>query len=86
MVPVKIGLRRAMCLAGLVAFGHGIAATTPISVSNAGFEDGTAGWSGGNNMAIDEQVAHGGRRSISLTVDHPRSGQIYITRQVPVEG
>ena len=60
MASTKTSLWRAVRLAGMVACGQCAAALVPVDVSNPGFEDGTAGWSGGRNMAIDEQVAQYG--------------------------
>ena len=37
-------------------------------------------------MALDETVAHAGRRSACLTVCDPKQDNVYITRQIPIRG
>ena len=56
------------------------------AVRNAGFEEGLAGWNGGASMALDEAVAHDGRRSVCLTVADPKTDSVYVTQMVPVKG
>ena len=71
----------------LIAFAATFAAVADVSaVCNGGFEDGLAGWVGGASMALDEAVAHDGRRSVRLTVTDPKRDSVYVTQMVPVKG
>ena len=58
-------------------------AAEPPAVRNAGFEEGLAGWNGGASMALDDAVAHDGRRSVCLTVADPKRDSVYVTQMVP---
>lgn len=60
--------------------------TSPVEVSNAGFEAGTEGWDLPANAAVVSDVAHSGERSACLMVRDPLTEPVYITRQVPVVG
>ena len=55
-------------------------------VFREGFEDGIAGWEGGETMTQDAAVAHGGTHSLRFTVTDPMRDAVYVTRKVPVEG
>ena len=71
----------------LTAFAAVLAAAAEgPSVRNGGFEEGLAAWSGGASMSLDESVAHGGSRSVRLTVADPRKDTVYVTQMVPVRG
>lgn len=50
------------------------------------FENGSAGWEGGENMAVDDSVAHDGASSLRLAVADPATDPVYVTRRIPVEG
>jgi hypothetical protein len=54
-------------------------------VPNPGFEEGAQGWSLSAGQAIDEEIAHGGRRSVRLEVPGPEPGTCNLGVQVPVK-
>jgi hypothetical protein len=60
--------------------------STPVALSNPGFEEGAAGWNLPPNAAIVTDQAFSGTRSARLTVSDPMVDPVYITRQVPVVG
>lgn len=77
---MKIVFSLIACASALVA----VAETS--ALRNSGFEEGLAGWNGGASMALDEAVAHDGRRSVCLTVADPKTDSVYVTQMVPVKG
>ena len=83
---MKVLLSIAVVLAGMSALCQTEGVRFPVNIANAGFEDGLDGWSGGRSMAADTSVAHGGTRSVCLTVADPRKDNVYVTQQVPVRG
>ncbi|MBR6057624.1 MAG: hypothetical protein IKP58_05575 [Victivallales bacterium] len=57
-----------------------------VEISNNGFEDGFSKWDKQNNTTIDETVSHSGKASAKITVNDPKTDNVYITRHVPVIG
>jgi len=53
-------------------------------IPNGGFEDGAQGWSLGAGQAIDEDIAHSGRRSVRLNVPAGEPGKSNVGVTVPV--
>ncbi len=84
-----MALRRLIPIACLLACGGaGAAQRGENLVRNGGFERGNAGWTAyGEGFAIDEQVAHAGRRSLrcaSASMDQTRGARQVITLDPPV--
>ena len=80
-------MRQMKIISLLITCAATFAAVADVSaVCNGGFEDGLAGWNGGASMALDDAVAHDGRRSVCLTVADPKTDSVYVTQMVPVKG
>ncbi|MGI5924197.1 MAG: hypothetical protein ACOX9E_09660 [Lentisphaeria bacterium] len=58
----------------------------PMTLANAGFEDGLTDWSFGKTASLDRDNVHSGEQAACLTVNDPMTEEVYITRQVPVIG
>jgi hypothetical protein len=54
-------------------------------VPNPGFEAGAEGWALGAGQAIEEEIVHGGRRSVRLEVPGPDPGNSNVGCLVPVK-
>ena len=67
-----------------ITFGHARRNTASVSFSNPGFEDGKDGWRLPSKAAIDEAVAHEGKKSVRLSVDDPMKDSFYVSRMIPV--
>ncbi|MGI5924060.1 MAG: hypothetical protein ACOX9E_08960 [Lentisphaeria bacterium] len=59
---------------------------TPMTLANAGFEDGKDNWSFGKTGSLDRDKVHSGEQAACLTVNDPMTEDFYITRQVPIIG
>lgn len=57
-----------------------------VAVENPGFEDGMAGWKCPPNAVVDTNVFHSGRQSLRLAVKDRKKDDIYVKRQIPVQG
>lgn len=65
--------------------GKALERTVPMELSNAGFEDGLSGWTGGWNAAVDEVRPYAGEKSLRLMVPDPMKDPVYVTCKVPVQ-